>query len=468
LSVLAVARSSFATSLLRYRRSWGLWLLLLIAPVSARYWIAGKDGAYAAIVIDGKGPLLTSAILGVSLGIIVSTILLPIVFVYLRTNTTRRQPWQIEETTVASRIAIAVGRFGADAVVLGSLLAAMNLAGWLLAWVVEPVDGVRLADISLGLWLIAAPVLMGAAALRIAFDSLRITRRAPGEVLAFFLWLILFAISVASMKPDRTFTAALFDFYGFARPIAYTLPPGDHSVVIGRAPISAGRIALDAKGGLLSEGYSASRLSWMGLAVMLVALAGFVYRPHRSGQRFRPGGWVARLLAARPPAPALAGAPAAASARMPGLGVFFAEFKLIARGRIWLLLALLVAALGLISDFRRIAGPAAVLLLIFGLSAHAGRCEQTGLLALTRTMIVPPFLRRAMFVLAGTAWSVLLALPAMGKAALAGSFAPVAIAPAAGAIASLLAIVLAAWARSAVAPRLILLIVWYGWISAPQ
>ena len=29
----AIAQSSLATSLLRYRRSWGLWLLLLVAPV---------------------------------------------------------------------------------------------------------------------------------------------------------------------------------------------------------------------------------------------------------------------------------------------------------------------------------------------------------------------------------------------------------------------------------------------------
>ena len=106
MSALAVVRSSFGSSLLRYRRSWGLWLLLLAAPVSARYWIAGEHEAYAAIVIDGKAPVLTSAVLGLSLGIIVSMLMTLGVFVYLRSNTTRRQPWQIVETTAASRIAL--------------------------------------------------------------------------------------------------------------------------------------------------------------------------------------------------------------------------------------------------------------------------------------------------------------------------------------------------------------------------
>ena len=40
-----------------------------------------------------------------TLGIVISTLLLPIAFVYLRSNATRRQPWQVEETTAASRVA---------------------------------------------------------------------------------------------------------------------------------------------------------------------------------------------------------------------------------------------------------------------------------------------------------------------------------------------------------------------------
>ena len=73
---------------------------------------------------------MTSSFLGVSLGIIVSTLVMPIAWLYLRSNTTRRQPWQVEEVSVGSRVAIALGRFLADvAVLLGVLLGQAHTMG---------------------------------------------------------------------------------------------------------------------------------------------------------------------------------------------------------------------------------------------------------------------------------------------------------------------------------------------------
>lgn len=287
MSALAIARSSFATSLARYRRSWGLWLLLLIAPVSARYWIADKDAASAAVVINGKAPVLTSAVIGLSLGVILATVLLPIIFIYLRSNTTRRQPWQIEETTAASRVAIGFGRFGADIAVIAAVLVAMTLAGWLLAWVIGPVDGVRPIDIAGGLWWIAAPALIGVAALRSWFDSWRASRGAFGEVLFFFFWIFLIVASALSAKPPHTFARAMVDFSGWTRPAVYTLDLEEGmSLTVGRSEVSADRIPIDVERGLSSQGYKASRLTWIGLAAALVALAGIAYRPHRPGRRW--------------------------------------------------------------------------------------------------------------------------------------------------------------------------------------
>ena len=113
-----------------------------------------------------------------------------------------------------------------------------------------------------------------------------------------------------------------------------------------------------------------------------------------------------------------------------------------------------------------VAGPAALLLLIFGLTAHAGRSEQPGLLALTRTAPFPPTLRRLAFVAAGIGWSLLLALPAAARGAMAGTAQPLILALATGAAVSAAAILLGAWTRSAFAPRLVLLIAWYGYLSA--
>jgi hypothetical protein len=452
----AVARSSLRTSLTRYSRSWGLWLLLLIAPVAARFWIPGENDNIVVIAVNGMAPVMTSAMLGVALGIVTSTLLLPAAFIYLRSNATRSQPWQIEETTAASRVAIALGRFAADLAVLGAVLAAMTVAGWFIAWAIGPADGVHLARITVGLWLIAAPALMGVAALRMLFDSLRRTRGALGEVLFFVVWM-------AGADRNDSFAGNMLDFAGFVRPLSYSLPEGSKGeFAIGAAPVGHGHIALDVMSGLMSEGYVASRFAFAGLAVLLAAFAGLVYRPHRPGRRRRRAGRIARLLAPGAPHAADAGAPAAAAAAAPMLGLLAAEARLIARGRLWQATAVLAALSGLLLDFRTVAGPATLLLLIFGLTAHAGRSERPRLLALTGTAALGPIVRRGAFVLAGTGLSLAMALPA----AIRTGSEPLLLALATGGAASLGAILLGAWTRSAFAPRLVLLIAWYGYLSA--
>jgi len=464
LSTAAVARSSLRTSLARYSRSWGLWVLLLVAPVGARFWIPEEGDTTVVITVNDHAPAMTSAMLGVTLGIVITTLLLPVAFIYLRSNATRRQPWQIEEVTPGSRVAIALGRFAADCAMLSAVLAAMTVAGWFIAWLVTPVESIDLREITLGLWLIAAPSLMGVAAIRILFDSFRMTRGPLGELFYFILWMASIIVPTVGVERDVSFAANMSDFAGFIRPLTWDLPADrKNDFTIGAGETSApGRIDLDVMGGLLSEGYVASRFAWAAIAILVAALAGLAYRPHRPRAGRRRAGMVARLLAPGAPPPADPNAPPAGPARFPLASLLVAEFRLIAEGRLWLLLAAAAAVAGLFLDYRMVAGPAALLLLIFALTAHAGRSEQPGLLALTRTAPLSPMLRRAALIAAGTAWAILLALPAAAK----GGAEPLLLAAATGAAVALTAVLLAAISRSAFAPRLILLIAWYAWLSA--
>lgn len=463
----AVARSSLATSLTRYSRSWGLWLLLLIAPIGARFWIPGENDTTVVISVNDHAPVMTSAMLGVALGIVTSTLLLPAAFIYLRSNATRRQPWQIEEVTAASRVAISLGRFAADAAVLGAVLVATTVAGGFIAWLVSPPEGIRPGDIILGLWLIAAPALMGVAALRMLFDSVRLTRGALGEVLFFFVWIAAIAIPAANSDQSDNFAGNLSDFAGFVRPLSFDLPPGEKGdFAIGGAPVTEGRIEIDVMSGLLSDGYIASRFAWAGIAILLAAFAGLVYAPHKPRRDRRRVGVLARLLApGAPPPPPQEPQPAGFSST-PLAGLVASEFRLIAEGRLWLLAALAIALAGLVADYRTLVGPAALLLLIFGFTAHAGRSEQPGLLALARTAPLPPIARRIAFVAAGLAWSIAMAMPAIVRGALKGTAEPLLLAAATGLATAAAAILLAAWSRSSFAPRLVLLIAWYAYLSA--
>ncbi|WP_066649059.1 MULTISPECIES: hypothetical protein [Sphingomonas] len=462
MSGLAIARSSLTTSLKRYARSWGLWLVLLAGPIGARFMVARDDGTGVQIAIRNHLPIMTSGMLGVSLGIVVTTLLLPLGYLYLRSNVTRRQPWQIEEVSAAARVPIALGRWAADACVMLGMLATLTIAGWFLGWLIVsgPLD---LVAISWTLWLIAAPSLLGLAAIRILFDALRFTRGAWGDVVFFILWLVSIAMPAAVSDQPTSFAVNMYDFPGFVRPMVGTAPSSGPDFSIGStSDLRPGRVRLDVFEGLYAEGYIASRLAWAGIAVLIAALAGLLYQPHMLRRKGRVATAVDRLLAAGPPPAVIAGAPPAPGTALPFAGLVLGEFRLIGSGRLFLLAAAAAAMAGLAADYRHVGSPAALLVLVFGLVAHGGRSEARGLLALTQTAVQPPMLRRVAFLLAGIGWAVLLALPA---AAIRFSVEPLVLALAVGAVASAVAMTLATISRSAFAPRLVLLVLWYGYLS---
>ncbi|OAN62273.1 hypothetical protein [Sphingomonas sp. TDK1] len=462
--MIAVARATFIANLVRASRGWGLWLLLLAGPVGARFMIARDDGSGVQIAVGKHLPVISSAVLGVSLGIVVSTLLLPIGFLYLRANATRRQPWQIDEVTSASRVAIALGRFAADVVVLLAMLSTLTLAGGFLGWLIVtgPLDLPRIAAL---LWLIAAPALIGLAAVHRFLDALPLTRRAAGELVFFILWFASLAMPAAVASQPSSFLVNLADFPGFVRPLAGPVPLAGQDVVIGGVEgLAPGRAPLDVMAGVLAPGYIASRLAWTGIALVLAVLGGLLYRPHRHRARHKSGGVFDRLLAPKPRRTAsLAESPPAQGIGLPYLGLVLAEFRLIGAGRLFTLLAIAAALAGLAADYRHIGGAAAGLLLVFALSAHAGRSEAKGLLALTRTAPLPAMIRRVAFLVAGLGWGLLLALPA---SAIRLSAAPLFQGGGVALVAALIATMIATISHSGFAGRLVLILLWYVYIAA--
>jgi len=461
MSAIAVGTSSLRTSLARYGRSWGFWLLLLVAPVGARFMISGDDGKGLVIAVGGHLPVLTGPVLGVWLGIVVSTLLLPVGFIYLRSNANRRQPWQVEEVTAGSRVAIMLGRFAADVAVLFGMLAALTLAGWFLAWLL--VSGpLELVTLTIALWIIAGPALMGIAALRILFDAVPWLRSGLGDTAFLILWMASIVVPAAAQGQVSSLSANMYDFPGFIRPLVGETPAKEQDIIIGGGELEPGRVALDVERGLQADGYVESRGVWAIIAILIAAMSGLVYGPHAPPKRPKTDGVLSRLLAYGPPPAARADAPAAKAAAVPVLGLILAEFRLIGSGRVFKILAVVAAVVGCFGDYRHIGSPVASLLLVFALSAHAGRSEARKLVDLSAQALLSPMVRRFAFVLAGVGWSVLLALPAI---AVRMTAEPVILAVATGLAASAIAIVGAMVTRSGFAPRIALLILWYGYMS---
>ena len=228
----AILRSAFVTNLLRYRRSAGLWLILLVAPVAARFMISNEDGKGISIAINDHLPVLTSAVLGVWLGVVISTLMLPVGYIYLRSNTTRRSAWQVEEVTAGSRVALMLGRFAADSAVLLAVLAALTMAGWVLGWlmVTGPWNPLHIA---LTLWIVAAPALIGLAAIRTLFEARPWLRRGAGDGMFFVLWMAMLVAPAAAQGLPSSFATNMIDFPGFARPMIAGSAEGADNFVIG-------------------------------------------------------------------------------------------------------------------------------------------------------------------------------------------------------------------------------------------
>lgn len=404
--------------------------------------------------------------LGLTLGVVISTILIPVAFIYLRANVTRVQPWQIEEVSGAPRVGIALGRFAADVAILFAALSATTLAGLIIAGFVTLVGAFHPGDIALALWMVAAPALMGIAALRILFDAVPATRRVGGDILFFVAWLASLSAALIGVANGDGLAAEMYDFAGFTTPLLAGFTEQVTGISIGASPGRGGTVAVDVMRNLSSDGYAASRAVWAMLAVAVAVVAGLVHRPHRVRRQARRPGRSACLWQAGPrPAP-ITNAPAAGWSDHPAMGLIVAEARLIARGRLWLLLATLVTLSGFFVSYRAVVGPAGLLLLVLGMTAHAARAEQPKLLMLAGTMTVPLMARRLAFVVAGTGLSLAIAAPAAAVGLSDGDWRPILLAAGTGAIASIIAILLAAATHSAFAPRVVLLIGWYAYLAS--
>jgi hypothetical protein len=299
--------------------------------------------------------------------------------------------------------------------------------------------------------------------LRILFDARPLLRSGFGDFAYFCVWIASIAVPAAAADRAPGFITNMFDFPGFVAPLKFGAPTATNDFAIGGGvEVLPGRVQLDVLAGLHSPGYLESRAAWALIAVAIVVVAGLIYRPHRARRwAGKPNRLTAWLHEGAPPR-AIANAPAAGAAFSAPLNLFVAEVRLIGAGRVFLLLAAIVAVAGCFVDFRLVTSPAALLLLIFALTAHAGRSEARGLLALTKVAPVAPMARRAAFVIAGAAWTTLLAVPALLRAP---DLQTLGLATASGAVAALVATSLASFSGSGFAPRLVLLALWYGYFS---
>lgn len=472
MSMAETFTSTVKTDWTRYLRSPALWFVALAAPIAAHYMLPNKEATYAVLTINNMMPKLTAPVLGLELGVITATLLTPLAYIFLRAGPTRHRPWQVSDVAPHSRIIATLGRWISDTAALLVLLACLTLAGLILGFFRLEGEADILKTVW-ALWLPAAPSLALIAAIRLFLDARNLTRRWPGDVFFFIIWMILLMTGTLTSMDTETLlmsSRSFFDPFGFTAPIVNSVDFPVHSVgIIG--PTNSGAPTSIQAWQSVTEGRSVlSRFFWLAIAGLLASLAGLIWAPMKSKpaallkKKHKTGNKVQQDTS-------IGATPFKAISPMSskGLNIFgliISEIKLILRSKVWLILLAAAAISGFIMPFRTVAAPAILLALIFPLSEEGARWEKKTTVHLLDTM-GPSRIQRlgALF-----AASILIALaafiPSLVKVIISGEYQWIKTIVVIALGTPAVIIGLGALTRNAVAGRLIMLITWYVFLSS--
>jgi len=471
MSALLQLHSSLWIDLKRYLRSPGLLLVALAVPVAAHYMVPDQDASYAVMTVNGVKPVLTAPVLGLELGVLAATLLTPLAYIFLRAGPTRHQPWQISDVAPHSRVLSILGRWAADTAALWMLLMVLTLAGLVLG--VFRIEGKNnFFQTIIGLWLPAAPALALVAAIRLFLDARNITRRWLGDLTFFIAWIFLTVMGILSAEDPETklmVSRPFTDVFGFISPIIGSVNYPVTNITIGGATNMGNSISVDAWQGITDATYVQARLFWLAISAGLAMLAGFIWEPMKTRQpKFKKSNLQDVTVAPRASISDIAfKAPAAVAAGSTNyLAVIISEIRIILKSKAWLICLAVVAIMGALFSFRTIAGPAILLILIFPLTEASSRWQAKSTRNLLDTLGTGKIQRTVLLFIASLSVAALVLLPACFRMIITGEWQWVAHIGAMIFLAPALIIAAGYFTRSAVTGRMIMLIIWYIYLSS--
>ena len=452
---LAHVRLHAAQQIHRHIKSPFVWLLALAGPVGARYLVPDEGADYALIGVNDGVLQQSASAIGLQLGVIVAVLFTPLAYIFLRAGPTRIQPRQVTDVVPRSRPALSFGRWLGDTAVLCGLLLTLSMAGILLSYFRLPVENTQPLETLLATMIVAAPAMAVIAAIRNIFVMRPGLRVAGGDVAFFIVWMAGLTLSAAFFM-DGSGGNPVFDVFGYAAPLATGTSEPVSSLVIGSAPMGGEVIAFDGMAGVTNPDYLLSRLFWIAVSGLLVILAGFVFKPGKPKPIKRPR--------TAHHGPAYFGSDRVPPLQSKGLGLLAkCRANLLELAKPYWMLALIsvVSIAGLFLPLRGMVGPALALLLIFQMTLYGARWReksteswlgvlptQTPLRVLVRSTAAIMFgmvaLLPSIFTVQPEQWADIMAI---------GLGIPI------------ISIGLGYLTRGPVAARVILLILWYGYLN---
>lgn len=455
----------------RYLRAPSLLLVALATPIAAHFMLPEQDASYAVVTLNGAKPILTSAVIGLELGVLAAILLTPLAYIFLRAGPTRQRPWQVSDVTAHSRSALTLGRWVSDTLALWSLLAALTVAGLILS--VFRIDGeINALQTMIALWLPAAPSLALVAAIRLFLDARTLTRKWLGDVIFVVVWMGLILVSLIAATPmsGETVTSQPFsDAFGSISPLVGSVDGPVEGVSIGGSANTGENLSIEAWRAVTDSDYVVSRGVWLLVGFGLALLAGLIWAPVKvttANLNGASSSRLARFASAILPEKLVSGLRATATQHPYVQGLTWSYIRLAFRHGIWVVLLVAAAIAGFIAPFRTVAGPVILLILIFPLTEASARWENRSLRSYLDTVGPSAVQRAVVSTVSNCLIAILMSAPAAVRAILSGELqwlphiamicfaVPITIT------------VLSILTRSAIAGRMIMLLAWYAYLSS--
>lgn len=470
MNLIAVLRSSASFEFSRHLRNPALLLVALAAPIAAHYMVPDKEATYAVVTINNQVPVLTAPILGLELGVLAATLLTPLAYIFLRAGPSRKRPWQVTDITPHSRPLWVLGRWASDTGALWILLAALTLSGLILGTFRLEEDA-NVLQTFVALWLPAAPSLALIASIRLFLDARTLTRGWIGDVVFFIAWIALIItgiIGTTDPTTDQIIPNPMADAFGFVSPIIGAVDYPVTAVSIGGATNTGDSIVTDAWQGVTDTSYIVARIAWLGIAAALAVFAGLVWAPLkvRTPKAVKNTINHEAIAAASIPNIPFRAPQTVDMGSISLFGIIFSEIRLMLKVRFWVLVLLAACVASIFLPFREAAGPLIMLCLIFPIAEASARWQGRTTQQLLDTMGLERISRIVALFLAAVLIAVMVMLPAAVKLVLEQEGLWLTHIALISIVMPAIIIALGAVTRSAVTGRLVMLIIWYVYLSA--
>ena len=192
-------------------RSSRFWVVLALVGAATWWRIPALQTGWVAVSIDDTRGYYSSAWVGLSLGLMYSTMLAWLGFYLVRGTLVRdfdTRVWQLLVTTPMTRPGYLLAKWASHMVVFSVVMVLGLVVGVIAQWLRAEDRSLDVVELVKPILVLSMPALAFTAFFAVLFDMVPQLRRTGGNVLFFFVWLLSFALTSINMDPSHSEWAA--------------------------------------------------------------------------------------------------------------------------------------------------------------------------------------------------------------------------------------------------------------------